>query len=141
VGYLQIGDLEQASQIALAGLSTLKECRVVWAAFGALGAGGVAQTLVALWERAEGRKASDAIALRQSAEQAVGRFFQLSKRSPVCWPYALLLRGQAARLAGARGAARRDWLAAAKAASRMGLPYVTGLACFELGEHGVQNDA
>ena len=140
VGYLQIGDLEQASRIALAGLRTLQECRVVWAAFGALGAGGVAQALVALWERAEDRKAPEATALRRSAEQAVGRFFHLSKRSPVCWPYALLLRGRTARLAGARGAARRDWLAASSAASRMGLPYVQGLACFELGEHGLQGD-
>ena len=141
VGYLRIGDFNQASRTALAGLRTLEECRVLWAAFGALGAGGVTQALVALWERAEDRKAPDASALRRSAEQAVHRFFRLSKRSPVCWPYALLLRGRAARLTGARGAARRNWLAAANAASRMGMPHLQGLAYFDLGEHGSQGDA
>ena len=121
-------------------LRTLQHSRVrLWAAFGALGAGGVAQALVALWERAEERNAPDAPGLRRSAEQAVHRFFKLSKRSPVCWPYALLLRGRAARLAGVRPAARRDWLAAANAASRLGMPHVLGLACFELGEHGSRN--
>ena len=140
VGYLQIGDLAAATQTAIAGAETLRKSHVVWAAFGALGAGGVVQTLIALWRLADDKHSTKANALRQTAEEAVGRFYRLSKRSPVCWPWALLSRGQAAFLAGRQDAARRDWVRAANSAQRLGMPHAVGLAYYELGAHSHSGD-
>jgi hypothetical protein len=133
VGCLRAGDMAAAARAAEAGARTLHGSQIVWAAFGALGAGGIVQTLVALWEDAAEKGSGDAERLRGSAEFAAARFARLSRRSPVCWPWALLWRGQARFLVGGRDAARRDWLRARSAAERLGMPYAAGLASFELG--------
>ena len=101
-GYLQIGDLAAAKESACEAAAVLQQCSVVWAAFGVLGAGGATQTLIALWERAARERWNDQVPIKELAQQAMRRYFRLSRRSPVCRPWALLLRGRTACLAGDR---------------------------------------
>jgi class 3 adenylate cyclase/tetratricopeptide (TPR) repeat protein len=132
-GCLRIGDYAGAREAALEGAAVLQDCSVVWAAFGVLGAGGVSQALIACWERAMDERLPDAATAREAAGKAVRKFFGLSKHSPVCWPWALLLRGRVAFLSGNALAARWDWSRALRAAQHLGMPYVVGLASSEIG--------
>jgi class 3 adenylate cyclase/tetratricopeptide (TPR) repeat protein len=138
-GCLQTGDLAAAHEAALEGAAVLQKSSVVWAAFGVLGAGGVSQALIAYWERATEEQAGDRSAAREAACNAVSKFFSLSRRSPVCWPWALLLRGRIAFLSGNAFRARRDWEQASRAGLRLGMPYVVGLAFSEIAFRSTQN--
>jgi adenylate cyclase len=139
-GYLQIGDRAAAKESAREGGAVLQQCSVVWAAFGVFGAGGTTQTLIALWERAAREGWNDLIPLRQTAQEAMFRFFRLSARSPVCRPWAHFLRGRAAFLAGNRTAARQNWHQAMQAGQRLGMLHVVGLACLEIGASSPKED-
>ena len=132
-GYLQIDDLVAAKESACEAAAVLQQCSVVWAAFGVFGAGGATQTLIALWERATRERWNDQVPIKETAQRAMRRFFRLSRRSPVCRPWALLLRGQTASLAGDQTAARQHWSQAIHVGQRLDMQYVVGLACLEIG--------
>lgn len=139
-GYLQVENVAAAKESAREGAALLQQCSVVWAAFGVLGAGGTTQTLIALWERATREQWDDQVPLQEIAQQAMLTFSQLSRRSPVCRPWALLLRGRTAFLTGDQMAARQHLSQAMKVAQQLGMPYVVGLACLEIGASSPKGD-
>lgn len=139
-GYLQIGDVAAAKESAREGAALLQQCSVIWAAFGVFGAGGATQTLLALWERAAREQWDDLVPLQAIARQALLTFLRLSRRSPVCRPWALLLHGRAAFLTSNQSAARKHLNHAMEVAQQLGMPYVVGLACLEIGASSLRED-
>ena len=131
MAYERCGDFERANEAATRGLAVLGQCSIVWAAY-SYGAAGVAETLLARWERASRDETRDP-GLQATAQLASRLLDRVARTSPVCRPRALLIRGRVALLSGRPARARRQWQRAAHVANKLRMPYEVGLSLYAIG--------
>ena len=133
------GDFEAALEAAERGLDVLKDCRVVWAAYGVYGAAGIVGVLVGHWERAVEARVSNS-GLQAKARTACNLLLSAARTCPVCYPVALLLRGRMAFLDGRRAWARRNFRRAVGRTEKLNMRYFTGVAWRQIGKYSAQDN-
>ena len=136
--YLQRQEMSNAIEAAQLGLAVLRECRVVWGGY-VYGAAGVAEVLLAQWERSA-RTGPVAPNTRADAELACALIQHLARTSPVCRPRSLLLRGRLLALSGRVRRAQRAFRRAAAAAAQLHMPHDQGLALYQMGKCSTSRD-
>jgi len=137
--YERRGDFHASLEAAERGFDVLQSCQVVWAAWGVYGAAGVVGTLIAHCERVA-RARPSAGDLESKARRACDLLYRAARRSPVCRPAALLLRGSMSFLRGYKWRARRDWRRAVGCAESLNMQYFAGLAWRQIGKSSAQED-
>ena len=138
MGYLQRQEIDSALELAERGLAVLQECDVVWGGY-VFGAAGIADVFLALCEDTR-----DSCGSRQhmqnQADLACRQLSRLARTSPICRPYALLMRGRASLLAGRTARARSQLERAAAAAELLNMPREQARAIYEIGKNSPVDD-
>jgi class 3 adenylate cyclase/tetratricopeptide (TPR) repeat protein len=138
MGYLQRQEIDSALELAERGLAVLQECGVVWGGY-VFGAAGIADVFLGLCEGAHNSRGSRQH-IQNQADLACRQLSRLARTSPICRPYALLMRGRASLLAGRTARARSQWERAAAAAELLNMPREQARAIYEIGKNSPLDD-
>lgn len=131
-------EIDKAIETADRGLETLGECGVVWGGY-AYGAAGVADVLLDCLEQI-GDAGALASPARQRASLACQHLSRLARTSPICRPFAHLMRGRLESLLSHPRAARLEWERAVKAALALEMSHERARALYQIGNSMASSD-
>ena len=137
--YMQRQEMAPAFEAAERGLAVLRESKIIWGGY-VYGAAGVADVLLARCALAAAAGRSVETRDLENARAACRLMSRVARTSPVCQPFALLIRGRMSLLLGRTIQARRAWHAAASVAERLQMPREWGLALYEIGRTMATSD-
>ena len=100
----------------------------------------VADVYLALWEQGNTSQAPATSELRGLARQACKALHRFARTYPIGQPHAWLCQGLCDWLDGKPARAQRAWLKSIARAKQMAMPYLEGLAHYELGRHATGNE-
>jgi adenylate cyclase len=131
-------EIDKAAETADRGLEVLGECSVVWGGY-AYGAAGVTDVLLDCLEQI-GDAGPSASQARQRASLACKHLSRLARTSPICRPFAHLMKGRLEFLLSRPRTARLEWERAATAAQRLEMSHERARALYEIGNSMASSD-
>ncbi|HEX2572041.1 MAG TPA: AAA family ATPase [Polyangia bacterium] len=132
--HLQLEEWQEAEDYAARALACMEQQAPVQFFLGG-SVWSVAETYLALWERAQGEPAQRARQLGERAQRACRIFRTFARALPFARPGSSICEGTRAWLGGQTIRARWLWHAALREAERLNMPFEQGCAHFELGRH------
>ncbi|WP_234683757.1 AAA family ATPase [Bradyrhizobium monzae] len=138
VAHFHRKEIDKAAETADRGLEVLRECSVVWGGY-AYGAAGVADVSLNCLELA-GNAEPHASQARQRAVLACQHLSRLARTSPICRPFAHLMRGRLELRLSRPTKARRELERAAATARHLEMSHERARALYEIGNSMAIND-
>lgn len=132
--HLQLGEWHEAEDYAARALACMEQQAPVQFFLGG-SVWSVAETYLALWERAQGGSAQRVRQLGERVQRACRIFRTFARALPFARPGSSICEGTRAWLGGQTMRARWLWQAALWEAERLDMPFEQGYAHFELGRH------